>query len=169
MSMQFQKSAASQLADVTLPEEAYSADLQVNERAQVFTTEIVRLALLAIAGVGFLMAEPQGGNGLVLRPVWLLFVGLLFLGAAVGLALLHRYFSTDCIVCQIAILRLLKRLEAVSLRSDVRTDLEKKISLRRSRQEKDMFFCRWFTFFAATSLAMGALCIATLLAYSYTA
>ncbi|HEV7507824.1 MAG TPA: hypothetical protein VGS07_23270 [Thermoanaerobaculia bacterium] len=159
MSTAKRSSAVSRLADVKLEKEAYEADLQVNDRAQVFVTEIVRLGLLAIGGTGFLIKAHEGRLG----PDWLLLSSLVLFGIAIGTALFHRYFSTDCIVCQIAILRLIMRLERTDLDEDTQQTLKKQLGSRRDRQERDMYYCRRLTLCAAIALAGGALCLAILI------
>jgi hypothetical protein len=161
--------AARSLDDVTLDPDAYAADLAVNERAQTFAAEIVRLGLLAIGGIGFLLAHPVGGPQAPLRPAWLLWIALLCLAGAVGLALLHRYFSTDCIVCQVAILRLIKRIERLRDDPAIASALGAQLGARRERQRRDMDRCRWLTWTAASLLGAGSLCVAALLANSYAA
>lgn len=159
--------AATRLEEITLDEESYKADLQVNERAQVFATELARLGLLAIGGLGFLLINSKSGELRAVGPVWMLWIAMPSLGVAVGTALLHRYFSTDCIVCQIAILRLVKRLEQVSLGAPEKPCLEQNLADRRRRQGRDMKWCRRLTLCSAGALALGAASLAVMLALAY--
>ena len=159
--------AATRLEDVMLDEKAYEADLRVNERAQVFTTEIARLSLLALAGLAFLLINPKSGELRAMGPAWLLWAILPALGISVGGALLHRYFSTDCIVCQVAILRLIQRLEHTDSSAPERAPLEHQLAERRMRQGRDLFLCRNLTLVAAVALAIGAAGLAVMLASAY--
>ena len=162
------KIAATRIEDFTLEEESYRADLQVNERAQVFATELARLGLLAIGGLGFLLINSKSGEMRTLGPAWMLWIAMPSLGVAVGTALLHRYFSTDCIVCQIAIVRLVKRLEHMAPTAPERQHLERSLAGRRGRQERDMGWCHRLTLWSAASLALGAAALAVMLTTAYT-
>jgi hypothetical protein len=100
----------------SLEESSYKIDLEVVDRYQSFSAELLRLALLGIAGYGFLLSQIvfkstgatpfleslKGNTG------WLV-LGLVALGFAVASALGHRYYSTECITHYARLLRLLKQ------------------------------------------------------------
>jgi hypothetical protein len=78
-----------------IDERSYKPDLELLDRYQAFSAELLRVALLAIGLFGFSVKElhaPAGMSG------WWLGLALLafgFLAVAAGCALGHRYYSTD--------------------------------------------------------------------------
>src|SRR5687767_11949907 len=104
------------IADIALADDAFRADFEITDKYQAFSTELLRLSLLGIAGYGFLLSQlrPSGEAGKAFFDAvrgampWLS-AGLVALGLSAGLALAHRFFSTDCLGHQVTILRLLRR------------------------------------------------------------
>ncbi|MDX6529238.1 MAG: hypothetical protein QOH41_1528 [Blastocatellia bacterium] len=100
--------------DTTISETEYKADLEVLDRYQAYSAEVARLAILTIIGFGFLLsfAFYQGGRtqfgDALLRHKYVLTTGILALGIAVGLALAHRYVSTDSMSVLIRNIRIYK-------------------------------------------------------------
>lgn len=101
------------LTEVSLEESTYKADLEVTDRYQNFSAELLRAALLGIGVFGFLLKEVilnEKGQANYLHPFisarsW--FVGgLAGLAFSAAFALAHRYVSSDCIAYQIRYLRL---------------------------------------------------------------
>jgi hypothetical protein len=104
------------IEDIKLPEDAYEADFELSERYQNFAKEIVRFALLGIAGYGFLvekvigpehLAEVAGGITLTLTVV-----GLISLVSSAGFGLYCGQLNEACLRMQVSILRLLQRRHA---------------------------------------------------------
>ena len=100
--------------DTTISEPEYKADLEVLDRYQAFSAEVARLAILVIIAFGFLLSfafynggRTQFGDAL-LRHRHILKFGILALGIAVGLALAHRYVSTDAMSVLIRNIRISK-------------------------------------------------------------
>ncbi|MFL6235525.1 MAG: hypothetical protein ACJ76N_20480 [Thermoanaerobaculia bacterium] len=132
---------ARSLSDIELPEDLFKADFELTDRYQAFSTELVRLALLGIAGYGFLISEvlvKSGGGPSNLSCLAdhsiSLGLGVILLGLSAALALAHRFFSTGCLARQIKILRTLKRTENPQW-----TEQERKIDqdlLKREREDQ---------------------------------
>jgi hypothetical protein len=108
----------STLGLIDLPEGSFKHDLSITDRYQSFSAELLRLALLGIAGIGFLLANVFVKD--VSNPSYKAFVGtsevrsyliksLWCLGLSSVFALLHRYFSTDSMACHLRYVRLRER------------------------------------------------------------
>jgi hypothetical protein len=155
---------AKSLADIALDEEVYAADFALGERYQAFSSEIVRLALLGIAGYGFLLAEVAPSDSIASSEFFarlrqlapLLIAGLLALGLAVGCALAHRFFSTDCLAHQITIVRLLRRREGAEWKEDERLENEQRLASERKDQLADLRRCTLLLQGSALLLFVGA-------------
>jgi hypothetical protein len=96
--------------------EAFDQDLQINDRQQSFSAEILRLALLGIGGVGYvaskaLPSSPAGDLGLRVgaEAKWLVLLAAVSFGLSSAFALGLRYFSSDVIASQLRIVRLRMR------------------------------------------------------------
>ena len=142
-----------------IPEGSFKHDLSISDRYQSFSAEILRLSLLGIAGIGFLLAnlfvkDPNnpGYKAFVssFNIKWYLSASLVCLGGAVGFALLHRYFSTDSIACQLRYIRFDKN----GLREDE--------SAKREEKCRDLGFSLsyWLLWGAALLLGTGAIFLA---------
>ncbi|RLS57600.1 MAG: hypothetical protein DWH91_04170 [Planctomycetota bacterium] len=103
------------LAETPVDEAQYKPDLELSDRYQQFSSELLRLALLGMAGIGFLISDVVLSKEhplylAMLRDArWFLVVSIICLSLAVGGALAHRYLATDCISDEIHFLRELKR------------------------------------------------------------
>lgn len=131
---------ARKLSDIELPEDSFKADFELTDRYQAFSAELVRLALLGIAGYGFLISEVLGkGEGVGSNSLSRLAdhsgslgLGVILLGLSAALALAHRFFSTGCLARQIKILRTLKRGENPQW-----TEQERKLDQDLLRKERE--------------------------------
>ena len=100
-----------------LPDKTFEHDLAVSDRYQSFSAELLRLALLGIAAIGFLVtnillrtASLSGNPGTPPRPLppefkLYLSTSLICLGLSAACALLHRYFGSDSVAYHLASLR----------------------------------------------------------------
>ena len=154
------------LADIQLVDDSFKADFEITDKYQAFSAELLRLALLGIAGYGFLLshiavkdAVPTGFFGALLNHVPLLGVGVSCLGLAAGTALAHRFFSTDCLAHQITILRLLKRADNSGGTEDERIEDRKRLEKERSDQLKDLKRCELLLTASAALLFIGAIAV----------
>jgi len=156
--------------DVELSEEAFKADFELTNLYQAFSGELVRLALLGIAGYGFLISK-LGATGKLYssrafdidsseRYSWMLGVGVVCLGLSTAAALAHRFFSTDCLSHQITILRLLKRSASPNWTEEERRIDVERLSRERDEQHKDLKRCRSLLVLSASLLFFGAIAVA---------
>jgi hypothetical protein len=98
------------LTEVPVDEATYKADLEVTDRYQNFSMELLRVSLLGIGVFGFLLKEViLNDKDNYMHPFvssrWWFVLGLLALAVSAAFALAHRYVSSDCIACQIRYLR----------------------------------------------------------------
>jgi hypothetical protein len=162
------------LSHLSIPEDEYKADIQVSDRYQAFSTELLRLSLLGIAGYGFLVSEvvfkakaeaPNTSLTLLKQhPYWIV-IGLSALGVSAALALGHKYFATDCITHHVRKLRLMKFGDSMTV-----NDLEVyRIRKRRNRRkikretrsfERDLNTCRLMLIFSTLLLVVGIVAVA---------
>lgn len=141
------------LAEVDLGN-SYQPDLELADRYQQFSAEILRLALLGIAGVGFLISnvvlskENSSFRDKLPAIGSLLGSSVLFLGVSVATALAHRFFATDCISDLVQFLRKVKR-SGHSAADEQRKWFHFKLKV-----------CAWLLVAAAASLALGVILVA---------
>lgn len=101
----------SNLGEVPIPEDQYRADLELLDRYQKYSSEIIRLSLLGIAGLAFFVVQIVSGEHVPQQfKDWIagILIGLssaLFVCAAAA-ALSHRYHSTDGLFYHFKSLRL---------------------------------------------------------------
>jgi hypothetical protein len=156
--------------EIHLDDGIFRADLELNDRSQMFATEMVRLALLALAGLGFLvvnvaLSDQQGslgGGDLRALSPWLMgaVVGLV---CALGFALFHRFYSTDYVTHHIVVVRLLKQLASAGYSANEQDEMRRKLSREKAREEVDMRMERLLNRLAAVALIVGTAFIAILL------
>lgn len=162
---------------LSLGKEECEADFIVVDRYQLFSTELLRLSLLGIAGYGFLIANivlkvSTNGEYVLFGPfsesrtVWTLTIGATALGLSAATALGHRYFSTDCITHFVRRLRANKQCNKLPEGSPERKILDEIIKEERNSLEKDVEICRWLLGAASLFLVIGAICVA--LAFAFT-
>ena len=153
-------SPESPLGLIDLPERSFEHDLSISDRYQTFSAELLRLALLAIAGIGFLLAnifikDTSNPSYQAFIHTWeirtYLRYSLWCLGFSSLLALLHRYFSTDSMACHLRYVRLKARKGC--------SDRRKAEKERRGRQWR-FHVSYWILWFSAILLAAGAFLLA---------
>ncbi len=108
-------SAKKSLALEVMPDGTFNHDLEVSDRYQSYSAEILRLALLGIAGIGFLvinilLKDSSKGASLtnITSPSFRKFLSLSLccLGLSAACALLHRFLSTRSLSRHLLCLRL---------------------------------------------------------------
>src|ERR1019366_2704098 len=97
------------LGEVVIAKEAFELDLKINEGYQAYSQELLRLALLAIAGVSTiwlkLYLDPsQKAHPSIHLEITLLCVFTLLIISA-GCSLTHRYLAFDSLACHLIALR----------------------------------------------------------------
>ena len=142
---------------LVVPEDEYKVDLELLDRYQAYSAELLRLSLLGIAGYGFLIKEvlltDKAGKSLcqarLIESGWLL-IGVVMLGASAATALAHRNFSTDACACIIAFLRMTNSKPPAS-----------PVLIDRERQtiHSELKWSGRFLVASAWFLALGALCV----------
>jgi len=169
------------LGGLELKEDIYKVDLAILDRYQSFSSELLRLSLLGIAGYGFLIANtvlkpPTGSGGFALTVphyvlAYLLPAGAILLALSAMTALGHRYFSTDCITHYVRRIRVIKRKDNLlvdeSEQSELTDDIKKKqseldkiIKDEEDSLEKDLSLCKWLLLASIIFLICGAVCVA---------
>lgn len=156
------------LGGLELSEDIYKVDLAVLDRYQSFSSELLRLSLLGIAGYGFLLSntvlKPKSDIGPLLpASAWyaidyLLPLGVVMFGFSAASALGHRYFSTDCMSHYVRRIRLLKK-GTVEGRPDHKKT-ERIIKHEAISLKKDLLLCKWLLLGSSIFLLIGAGCVA---------
>lgn len=150
------RTGAKSLKDVEIPDASWKPDFDLADRYQCFANELMRIALLGIAGYGFLIKELCGkGNRMESGLANCLWIGAVCLCLSLTLVLAHRFLSTSCLYCQILIMRSLKRLDN-SHWTEVEKDNERKfLDNTRNAQKKKSKFSHFVLVSAATFFATG--------------
>ena len=143
---------------LVVPEDEYKVDLELLDRYQAYSAELLRLSLLGIAGYGFLIKEvlltDKAGKlpfqARLIESGWLLIIGVVMLGASAATALAHRNLSTDACACIIAFLRMTNSKRPAS-----------PVLINRERKtiHSELKWSGRFLEASAWFLALGALCV----------
>jgi hypothetical protein len=100
-----------QLGVLDVPESRYKADLELHDRSQAFSAELLKLALAGVAVVGFLLAnfpESQLDHGLKDGLVRAMFSGaVLAFAASIAAALLQRFVAAGALFHHLQAIKLL--------------------------------------------------------------
>jgi len=158
------------LGGLKLDEDIYKVDLAVLDRYQAFSSELLRLSLLGIAGYGFLITnvflKSSGGSGGFAAQVPRYVMNIALPAGAVVLALSamtalgHRYFSTDCITHYVRRLRLLKKKDDMPEDEPQREIIAKIIDVEEMSLENDLKRCKWLLIASSIFLLLGAAFVA---------
>src|SRR2546423_1198667 len=139
--------------------ESVERDLEILDRYQAFSAEVLRVALLGIAAIGFLITnasakEDQAKATIVsLRnPGTKIFLclALVALGCSVAFSLLHRFISTESIAYHTGMLRVVKKATAD----------EDRIIKERLGRDKNFKRSTATIYIAAGALMFGAIALA---------
>ena len=158
------------LSHRSLDKNVWEVDLEVLDRYQTFSAELLRLALLGLAGYGFLVAnivvKVQGPTGdyplLASLPVsrYALIAGAIALLLSALFALNHRYMSTDAVAHHVRRLRLRDELSELSDGAEGRAELEALLTNESSSLSKDNLRCQKALWRSAATLILGVGCVA---------
>lgn len=172
---------ARDLSDVTLDEDVYKPDFQIGEKYSSYSSEIIRLSLVGIAGYGFiisniLMKTLELGNkpgetihkmSLPTSNFVISVAGVAFFGISLGLSLYHRFRITSCLYDQILISRSLLRLKN-SHWSEAEKEKEKEVLAKvRECQRVESRRYENILFWSGLFLFMGFFCIVILFFFLY--
>lgn len=103
------------LGHFPLPERTFEYDVTVSDKYQAFSAELLRLALLGIAAIGFLITNillksdsttAKSSESISTEVKSCVIVSLICLGISAACSLLHRYFASDSIAYHLESLRL---------------------------------------------------------------
>jgi hypothetical protein len=139
---------------------SFKDDIGILDRYQAFSSEILRISLLALSGLGALIFKiffdkdflTSGFQSPFVR-VGIMAASIAF-GVAAAAALLHRYCSSDSMSCQLQLLRLEKVRERMVLVND---ELTQKIVRERCNRNRMLVISAWSTLVCTVSTAMGGL------------
>ncbi len=141
-----------QLGAIDLPDTHYKADLELHDRAQDLSSELLKLALGGVAVVGFLLAdfpESQLGLGLQDVAVRVLFsASVIAFAASVAAALLQRFYASGALFHHIQTVKFLMLPDA-----SAQPEAEENMSIRTTKFLQAHFFLKC----AACALTIGAL------------
>jgi hypothetical protein len=147
---------------VVLPAGTIDRDFSIADGYRSFSAELLRLALLGIAGVGFLLVrlQPESSDAATasrhvaaLTP-WV-HVALGSFAVCVAAALAHRYCASDSLTCHVVYLR---RLLIGRPATDPKVEGER---TQRNRMYKRS---KWLLVAASVTLTLGAVALAGALA-----
>lgn len=142
------------LKPCVLPAGTLGPDQDMLDRYVGFSSELLRLSLAGIAAVGFLITSIAIDARLwplppaTATPVT---ISLRLLGTAAGVALLHRYVSTDAMAFHVCYLRMLLNQEEVAG------------SHERRARDRRLKLGGWALALAAIALGCGAIALAVAL------
>lgn len=164
------------LSGLEIKEDIYKVDLAVLDRYQSFSSELLRLSLLGVAGYGFLLSsvvfriDDTSTQFIYLEKFLenqeLLMVGAITFGLSAMMALAHRFFSTDCLTHFVRRIRLIKQNGETTQGADPVADAREKgrrdatIETEKESLVKDLRRCKWLLILACGFLALGTICFA---------
>ena len=96
---------------IRIDERRFKPDIDLLDRYLAYSAKLLRLALLRIAGYGFLLKEVFFASGAdhlspgLRNTRWYLIGGIVSLGFSAGCALQHRIFATGAVACILSNLR----------------------------------------------------------------
>jgi|SRR6185312_9833089 len=154
--------AARSLDDLSAPDDVTRPDFTLSEHYQDLSKELTRLALLGIAGYGFLIKEVafQGErtlpflHGMVNHSI-LMLGGLLALGVSAAASLRTSQVSTNCIRLQIDIVRYIKRRTNPGWSDEERVKNDRHLEKMRKTQRQIIASGRRCLRVAVTALIIG--------------
>ena len=137
------------LGEIEVP--AFSQDVVVSEQHQIFSAELLRIALLGLGGIGYVIAKLPDVNhrtytGTPLLRALILSSAVAF-GISAGAALALRYLTSEVLSYQLRIVRLRLRAQ----RGDSETARREE-----SRRDRRLKLTRPLLLIASASLGAGA-------------
>lgn len=159
-----ERTPARTLADIQMIGDAYAVDFAIVDRYQAFSAELARLALLGVAGYGFLISQivakqPTSFGATLRAQTSVLMFGVSFLGLALALALRHRFASTQCLYDQVTILRSLGRLESARWSDEEKATERDFLERTRTRQRFASKLCHYGLLAAGLALTIGFIAV----------
>ena len=136
------------LGEVPIDGKTFEHELRISEGYQAYSTELLRLALIGIGGVGFLIKNLEAAHGQAKAAIT---ASVVFFGLSAASALLHRYVGPDSLSCHLKFLRLAAR---GAPKDPERARKERAARDRRFRQATALLTC------AASLLALAVVSLA---------
>ena len=144
------------LGEVKICEEAFYLDLKINDGYQAYSKELLRLALLAIAGVSTVWLRIHFDLKPWERPTNSVGCGLLLacylLTFSAGLSLLHRFWAVDGLAYHLTALR--RRIRNKPADDEHLSD-EDQAEIDLASRDWRFKYCGWLLIFAGASLGAG--------------
>ena len=117
------------LGKLDVPETRYKADIELHDRSQAFSSELLKLALGGIAVVGFLLANfPKGHleHSMNDVPVRVFFsASVVAFALSVAAALLQRFHASSAMFHHLQVIKFLM-LEDASLETAIENDMRRR-------------------------------------------
>lgn len=149
------------LGGIVIEEETLKHDWMLTDKYQAFSAELLRLAGLGIAVVGFLYEKAfQNSQDLLAKS--LAGCGVFAFALAIVFALLHRYYSSDTMACHIRYLRLRhrKEKEGESLSGTDREAIEQEVKREKALWHDRMASCGAWLALSSIFFAAGGILVA---------
>jgi hypothetical protein len=155
------RQAARDIKDVEIPDASWKPDFDLADRYQNFANELMRIALLGIAGYGFLLKEVYMKEAkffsMIVDTANYIIVGSISLGLSLTLVLAHRFVSTSCLYYQILIMRGLTRIGNSNWTDKEKEDENHFLSKARKAQRKKSRLSHHILVTACIFFALGFL------------
>ena len=150
---------AKSIADLQLDDKIYSADLAISDRFQALSKELVRISVLGLGVYGFLIKEVHAGSILPTHP-YIVISGLASFAVCASGALLHSFFSNQCLGYQLVISRYFGRLEGDRWDDGMKEKFREEIKLQQRSQRSMLIVGNYCLLVATVALIFGAVLVA---------
>jgi len=156
--------------ELPVEDKYYKPDLEISDRFQSYSAELLRVSLAGVAAVGFFYDKLNQFLDFQQR-VWgnltvkgMLILSLISLATASALALAHRYLSSDSMSYHLTFIRLARAAESENIQD--RKDCLR-ARARGERKWRNRFFntCKILLGGSAFALGVGAFCLVIGFAY----
>lgn len=159
------------ITGIIIDEQSYRLDVELIDKYQAFSAELLRLALLGITGVGLLLVtiltkRIEELNPVLLAPLTKIFlsISVLFFSFSSLFALAHRYYSTNGLFHHIRALKIKKKLDLKDkdkeLQENEITYLENRLGQEESSKNRRYQFAGYCVYTSAFFLGIGAFALA---------
>lgn len=147
---------ARSIHDLEFDEKVYKPDLEITDRCQVFSNELVRISLLGLGAYGLLIKMVAGETGKeflkALREHQLLaIIGVVAFAICAGCGLLHGFLFTKFLRYQLVISRYFGRLEGTRWDEKAKDGFRKIIQTQQTAQKSILLIAN--RFLVASTLA----------------
>ena len=158
-------------ADLPLDESLYKSDMDVTEKYQAFSSEILRIALIGIAAIGFFY-DKLGAHFLFNKIILIsltvkdmLIASLILLAISSSFSLAHRYYSSDSLAYILSSLRYAKAADNELLDLDRKAHFFTKAEIERKMRNRLFKRCKYYLAISTISLALGGFFLVISISY----